>query len=90
MTTKTSCKNIQIKKRNDKFKLGTRFIRKINNVPYEGKVIGHRDQYYEVIYSDNDNEELTHYQIRILLKNKIKTGRERKEKEFAIEWPNVI
>ena len=42
-TTTKLCNNIHIEKRNDKFKLGTRIIKRFNNVPYEGKVIGYRD-----------------------------------------------
>ena len=77
------CNNICVEERNDKFNLGARIIKKFNNVPYEGKIIGYRDRYYKIQYTDNTNEELTHYQVRIRLKNKILVRREaRKRRTF--------
>jgi len=71
---------IVIEEREDRFIIGTRIIKKFSGVPYEGKIVGYNGQWYRVKFTDDDKEDLTHYQIRIRLKNRIKMPRERRRK----------
>ena len=69
---------MNIEDRDDRYMIGIRIIKTVNGVPYEGEVIKYCDQYYKIKYSDNDVEDLTHYQVTKYLKNKPLRQRQRK------------
>ena len=77
---KKSNKKIDVENRTDKFIIGTKIIKKLNGVPYEGKVIGYNKSKYKIRYTDNDEEELGHQTVQSSLKNLIRTSRQKRRK----------
>lgn len=54
-----------------KFMIGTKIIKKFNDVPYEGQIIGYDGKYYCVHYASNNNiKDMTQSQVQRHLKNR--------------------